>query len=415
MDRLKKQELLSRLRVVLARVITPTMAAAFSYIVGRLVNISSVVPTNGFGSEFVGLFDLRVNAWNLLTWIALFLLAGLPLSLKWLRRQARDPQYVEGFVSEQIAHLPPGTASLVQGTVSWGSCLTIQLAPFLRDGWKLSEVRVQHAGRYPFPRDRRQAYLQYRDREKARLAPDNKKYGLKGRPFALTDMPSLSLTVGETLYSEVQFFRECIATTAADRDAYVTQARNEGIRFPNAFCLHLIIVTADGFLLLTRRSIRLAYNPGVWSMSIEEQMAESEFGSPATMVMRNWVARLMQEELGLSAEEVDEVDVRILSVFVETDILNCAIAGVAYIPLTRDELDAVLRVGFRQDQEFDQWEFIREESLVNELVYPSRPYHTTAPYRMLLLLASRSSLSAAARLISRARRSIAVGKNEPPL
>jgi hypothetical protein len=178
------------------------------------------------------------------------------------------------------------------------------------------------------------------------------------------------------------------------------RALSEQIEFPNAFCLHLIIVTADGRLLLTKRSDRLRYNPGVWSLSVEEQMSEQDITHQPRRIMREWAGRLLDEELGLPPDDVAETDIRILSVFIEADILNCSLAAVAYLPLRSSDLETVLYAGMMKDGEIVDFVLVPEADLIQELKRPSREYHTSSQYRMLLFLASRSSFPAVVRSIA---------------
>jgi len=198
----------------------------------------------------------------------------------------------------------------------------------------------------------------------------------------------------------VQFFKDRVAGVTAERDEYVVEAREREITFPNAFCLHLIVVTSDSCLLLVHRSERLAYNANVWSLSIEEQMATDDISSArASQVFTRWSHRLLQEELGLSDEDIRDTEFRALSVFLEADVLNCSIAAVAFLPIDSHSLDTVIRAGHRPDREFDDWRYLKENELLSELLYPTRSYHTTAPYRMLVFLASRSSFRTLVRRI----------------
>jgi isopentenyldiphosphate isomerase len=317
------------------------------------------------------------------------------------RRVEQGTHEIQGYLQVQARFVPPGMAHLFQGAVAWGPCCTLQMAPYLREGWTLDQIRIEkHSAKFHFPDNKKTAYKTYCKREAGRLKPDLPKYALRNRPFALTDAPDLDLSVSVCSFSQVQFYRDCIAPITSERDHFVNQARRVGIEFPHAFCLHMVIVTADSRLLLAKRSDKLRYNPGVWSLSVEEQMSEEDLREPPDRVMRAWAHRLLWEELGLSREDINETDVRVLSVFLEADVLNCSMAAVAYLPLSSKDLEALLRAGGRPDPEVDEFLFISEDQLLDELRDPTRPYHTTAQYRMLLFLASRNSFPAVVRNIA---------------
>ncbi len=283
-----------------------------------------------------------------------------------------------------------------------GMLLYMQLAPFLREGWSPSEIQIDiDPRRYSMPKKKRDAYRDYKKSQPERFRSDKPKFSLVRQPsLTLTDAPHLDLQVAQTRFSEVQFFKDRVAGVTAERDEYVVLAREREILFPNAFCLHLIVVTSDGFLLLVHRSARLAYNANVWSLSIEEQLASEDINSSTSRQMfSKWAHRLLHEELGLTEDDVKDTEIRALSVFLEGDVLNCAIAAVAFLPLDSRSLDTVIRAGHSPDKEFDDWRYVREDELLGELLHPTRAYHTTAPYRMLVFLASRSSFQTLVRRI----------------
>jgi hypothetical protein len=76
--------------------------------------------------------------------------------------------------------------------------------------------------------------------------------------------------------------------------------------------------------------------------------------------------------------------VRFLAVFLETDILNCSIAALVMLDMSKDRLDAILSTKPRSDYEFHRWEFVKWGRLAHELLHPNRKLHPTSGLRMLL-------------------------------
>ncbi|MFD4204826.1 hypothetical protein ACFWRG_02425 [Micromonospora tulbaghiae] len=146
----------------------------------------------------------------------------------------------------------------------------------------------------------------------------------------------------------------------------------------------MTVATSDGYILLTHRSHKVAYDPGTWSSSLEEQLSEHDFKGADSEVMSRWLQRALVEELGLSNIEASQCEARILAVFLEADRLNTGIAALASLDLTRDELDAIIDSRPREDYEFQDWAFIKWSDLASELGAPTRPYHPSSGLRMLL-------------------------------
>lgn len=371
------------------------------FLLGVVVNDLTNQPARGALGTLNHLLGPSLKVLNVLCWLAVVLFILIFLGLRWLGPLSRDAIALHRYLEVQGRFIQSGYAHLFEGSVAWGTCCTLQLAPYLREGWTVDQVNIsKQTSRFVFPKGNKSAYDAYLESESKKLRPDGPKFALRGRPFSLTDSPELDLSVAPCRFSEVQFFRDRVASSIAQRDQHVMRALSEQIEFPNALCLHLIIVTADGLLLLAKRSDRLSYNPGVWSLSVEEQMSEQDLTHRPKQMMRAWAARLLTEELGLPPDDVAETDVRVLSVFIEADILNCALAAVAYLPLRSSDLETVLHAGMRPDGEIGEFILVSEADLIQELRRPSRVYHTSTQYRMLLFLASRSSFPAVVRSIA---------------
>jgi hypothetical protein len=69
-----------------------------------------------------------------------------------------------------------------------------------------------------------------------------------------------------------------------------------------------------------------------------------------------------------------------------SDVLNISLCARLRLELPARELDRVLRQGVRSDYEFTDWTFLQPDNLPRELARPTRAYHPTSGYRMLMEL-----------------------------
>jgi len=95
---------------------------------------------------------------------------------------------------------------------------------------------------------------------------------------------------------------------------------------PGLGVVHALIVTADGQVVETRRALDADYYPGAWSVSFEEQIQGEDLQdeNPILACLR----RGIREEFGLEVAR-DQVEARLVSLFLEWPILNLGAAVVA--------------------------------------------------------------------------------------
>jgi hypothetical protein len=231
-------------------------------------------------------------------------------------------------------------------------------------------------------------YLEYFEAfyHKKRFDEDNDKFMLVENPAAFTDASHLILAVKSCKYSEVQFYRDNIATTST-RDALIEElvTGSLGVYFPHSLCMHAVIVTADQKLLRTRRSQKLAYYPGAWSCSAEENLAVSDLKVNEKSRMLALGFRLLDEELHLESHATAPDKMRLLSVFLESDILNVSLCTEITLMLSASQLDTALRGHRRKDNEFTAWDYLELDKgvLLREIMRPSVGYHPTSKYRLV--------------------------------
>lgn len=326
---------------------------------------------------------------NLLTWLSVLILIVIPTINRVLSRLHKRRRYEIIFAELTQRYKAPSIAPFK--AIGWNGNLTLQSCPILHRGWLITEVQIRHSTtRYSIPQEYKQAYQEYLEKYFAekRFFDDTVKIMLIRNPIAFSDSPTLILETQESLYSQIQFYRENVAVLTSKRDVYIRKAIEElCIDFPHSLCMHAIIVTQDDKVLLTKRAPKVAYFPGTWSCSVEEQLSLQDVQEEKPV--QKWLERLLKEELGLGTEMYNKDNLRVLSVFLESDILAVSLCAHVVLDLSSKELNVILESLPRTDYEFSEWDFLSYEELLNELFHPNRVYHPTSRYRMLLALIRR--------------------------
>lgn len=283
--------------------------------------------------------------------------------------------------------------------LGWGEALSLQDCPNLSEGWSLDqvEIRVEESKLFNLPEEYKLPYREFlaRCRKEGRFRDDSENFMLIQNPRAFSDQPRhLILEVAPACYSYEQFYREVVALSPAKREALVEDFVQGSLQagFPHSLCMHMIIVTNDNRLLLTERSPKVDDHPGTWSVSVEERLSWKDFEDDTNSAALNWASRLLKEELALDETYYHVDNVRLLSVFLETDILNTAICAYVELQIDASELDVMLRDSPRTDYEFVGAPIFLEldkRALLSELLHPRRRYHPTSGYRLLYTLLKR--------------------------
>ena len=219
--------------------------------------------------------------------------------------------------------------------IGWGQGQTILACPRPEIGWHTREIKfrvsrsqysfdsLEHAG---FPalsgRNLTEEYERFRDEVfPTQFDRDEAKYMLVRRPRSFTDDPELRLELQATCWSQVQFLWQRIVTPENMPMLYSTALDNDPIPYPTSFCLHLLVFTSEGSLLLTRAHSSKANDyPGAWACSIGEQLATEDLASLDQDCAQKWVARALHEELSVEEGEYDPEQIRFMALTFEGDI-----------------------------------------------------------------------------------------------
>ena len=275
------------------------------------------------------------------------------------------------------------------GVVACGSCITLAISPFLKEGWSSQDIQINFDTSVEFHvPDLEKAIFDsyfYNNYDSKRFFNDGDKYSLNNNPIVFSDSPDLHITLLRTRYSVVEFYRDNFAKLVLERNRLLDELINHSrVSFPSSLCLHSVVVTNDHKLLVSRRSPKVGHYPKKWSISLEEQIKAPDLFPVTGNAVSRLAIRMLKEELGIDESAISSNGVRVLSVFVETDILNCSLMSVIYLNLSSSILDKFIRNSSRSDYEFDSWKFQSHEQVINDLNERLEDYHPSAGYRMLM-------------------------------
>ncbi len=210
------------------------LALLSGFLLGRVTNELSI-PYTSWLDIVRGLFLITNRPANLLTWFSVVTLTAIPVLNQTVSRLHKRRQYERIFAALVERHKSPSLAPFK--AIGWDGNLTLQSCPTLHRGWLTTEVKVYHnTVRYSIPKEYSQPYQEYFNRyyEEKRFFDDKPKIMLVKNPIAFSDSPTLILETQETLYSQVQFYRENVAVLTSKRDEYIRKAVQDlSIDFPH--------------------------------------------------------------------------------------------------------------------------------------------------------------------------------------
>jgi len=359
---------------------------AIAFLLGRLVN-EAKIENNTPAALLKSLFSPEVMWPNWLSLLAVLVILLAPATNKFLTKIIRRRNYADVFQEVLRSYRSINTSHL--NGLAWGDALSIQTCPDFFKGWAVSEVEIQHASaRFSMPRKLDDAYKDYfkKHYDARGFKHDGVKIYLTENPRTFSDSPSLVLKTKEALYSQVQFYKDNIARLTSERQVMVDLAVDGQINFPHSLCMHAIVITSDDKALFTQRSLKVEDYPGSWSCSIEEQMQVADLTAPGKTVIEALAERMLDEELGVTPTEFNASNIRVMSVFIETDILNISLCTHIRLDISEAELRSRLRLFPRKDYEFTLDRYLSHEDLLKELFEPAYRHHPSTSYRILFAL-----------------------------
>jgi hypothetical protein len=273
--------------------------------------------------------------------------------------------------------------------------ITLQKCPYMRKGWKSEEIEFDHRNyHFRLPDELRGSYNEYFEKTYKKKfviggGDSDDTVMLRAKPlFTGTDRPRLRLETCLNLYSYSQFYWNVALNDPVRYNKAINDLLEQGeISFPHNLCMQLVVMTNDDKILLSLRSKDVGTYPNTWSCSIEENLKPHEDlkGDRRTIVAR-WISRALSEELGVKSDYCKEITV--LSVFLEgTNRLNISMVGYVTLDLSQEELSKRIAMYLHPDAgEHKRHDYLTVKQMATELKSPTRLYHPTSRYRMLMAL-----------------------------
>lgn len=368
----------------------------FSLITGFLVGRFS----DGLANPQVKTFpDLLLDVLNVIdrpinwvNWIVLLVALLIPL-LSWGAARWRRQQSYDTIMTSILQRLKD--KSLLQfNAIGVEKSLTLQKCPEMEHGWLPSEIEIEHKNtQFRLPSDLENAYKDYFEqsfRKEHGEDPHPTTVMLVEKPVAWTDRTRLLLRTKLNFYSYSQFYWHRVILDIDRYNPMITDLYERGdISFPHNLCMHLVVLTKDDKVLLTLRSKKVGSDQGTWSCSVEENLRPGDLRGERKATFMRWMSRAIFEELGVNSHCYTENNLRILSVFLEANRMNISMVGLVSLDLNQEELSKIIASLPRNDYEFTDYEFMGLQEMARQLVHPTRNYHPTSRYRMLMTLLHR--------------------------
>ena len=362
-----------------------------------------------FWQKMLDLGNAPVFILVVLTVVMVVFYALLGISGYYTRKQ--EP--VAAFTDLMKAHSDETAHAKIAGGLVWGKDRTLWTAPNIVIGIEPQDVRVTEYKEELFEfedKELRAACARYEGSEefgKTRaLGNDLPRFMMtKYSSNFNKERPILSLQLRKTSWGQCQFVwhnRYHGEEGAKERqkewtEHIVAEHMNSGLKvanYPNSMCLHLIIETKDGNVLITEISREKSNDyPTTKAVSIGEQLELADFIDQKDFqedFVTEWTRRAVCEEFGLGAGQYervfDEKSLRVLALDLEIDIYNFTLVGVIRLRQTCEEFKRTVGSTIEQKEISDIQEMKPEEIPAVLMGYPGNKgeYHPSSYLRLLL-------------------------------
>ncbi len=361
----------------------------------------------GNGASFLQkMMDYRNPAVFILWALAVFAVLYWAL-MGILAYYSRKQNFSAAFYDIMLAHSEAvgWQSPSILGGISWGKDKSLWMAPNIVLGMDPEDVAITHFDptEYEFPDELKTAFTDFEESEYLkqiqRLGNDLPRYMLTryGSNFD-NDHPMLTIQLRQTHWRHCQFvWRGKMCDDKEWRDKIIGEHLNSGLRvarYPNSLCLHLIIETPAGNVLITEISTEKSNDyPSTKAVSLGEQIEMSDFLTQKDFesdFVTVWTRRAICEEFGISTDqyekEFDEKSLRVLSLDFEMDIYNFALVCTIKMRHSCDYFKKVVNTTIEQKEISDMTELSLSEIPAILILYPKNAgeYHPSSFLRLLL-------------------------------
>lgn len=248
-------------------------------------------------------------------------------------------------------------------------------------------------------------------------ADDKERYGVLHVEKSMKGN-KIEIRLQKTKWTQLQYSWDYLRRLDTHNEAVTHPSENENINglfikainhnenlLINSFCLHLILVSNNGKVILSKISmIKSNDYPSTWAATIGEQIEREDFlndtnGELYSNFVTRWVKRALKEELGIDEnsltekgiseldEYVDMSSLRALSVDFEGDIYNVALTCLLKLNINANQLKLIKEI--KMDNNEITNDFIEcTESEVRKILleYPDnkKDYHPSTYLRLLM-------------------------------
>lgn len=228
----------------------------------------------------------------------------------------------------------------------------------------------------------------------------------------------VELRLQKTKWSQLQFSWDYLRRLDTKNEPVVNSVNNEEINkiftealnhdgnlLINSLCLHLILVSNSGKVILSKISkIKSNDYPSTWAATIGEQIERDDFidestGDCYSNFVTRWTKRALKEEFGIDEnsftekgaseleEYVDMDSLRVLSVDFEGDIYNIALTCVLKLKIDANKLQSLKEIKIDNNENTNEFRECTESDIRKILLeYPNNKtlYHPSTYLRLLM-------------------------------
>ena len=324
---------------------------------------------------------------------------------------ARKQNISASFTDVMRSHSAEIARPTITGGLSWGLNRTLWMAPNMVLGLKSKCVMVADYDPtdYEFKSDLKEDFSAFLRtdfiKEIQKVGNDLPRYMITryGSNFD-KENPLLTIQLKKTYWRHCQFVWKRYVGEEYEkekrelwRDKIVSEHLESGLRvarYPNSFCLHLVIETTDGNVLITEISKEKVNDyPTTKAASLGEQIELSDFIESKDFqkdFVRGWTRRAVCEEFGISLEqyeeEFEEESLRVLSLDLEMDIYNFALVCTIKMKHNCEQFTKIVNTTIEQKEISNMFELPLSKIPGILMGYPKNKdeYHPSSYLRLLV-------------------------------
>lgn len=422
---------MERLFRFIDRILLKSISAWAVYLISVVLNQvgeSSVIKgKESFLDRMVDLTNASVFILYAFT-VAIVILVVLYLCLKPIAFKKQPSTYLTDIMRR---HTDDSLKTDVCGGLSWGMNKTVAKPGCMVVGWKPDHVMIERYDptMFSFSECNKEGDILSKEHEAfcnsdsfrsvIRCGNDLTRYMItRFRANVNKTDPRLIVDLRKTEWNQTSFVWDKARNNYAWKQDQIKSELNTGRGFlPNSLCLHLMIETSDGKVLVSGISASKENDyPSSKAVSIGEQIELSDFVNSSNFAddfISIWVERAVKEEFGLNDklyyQYFNKESIRVLGLDIEGDIINYSIPCVIKMNATCEQFKQVINTTIDT----------KEISFLDSLALKDIPYvllqwndenerknwHPSSYLRLLLFLIHHKGYNRTAQMLKQAEES----------